>query len=76
MSSNPNFPFCKNKPPSCSSLAARSFRLHGRLSQLFGCFFVRDIFSGVHKQARSVPLEKLVRPLQRRVHHFDVVDGV
>ncbi|KAL1433567.1 hypothetical protein MTO96_012401 [Rhipicephalus appendiculatus] len=45
---------CKKKPLSSSSLLARSSKLHGRLGQLCGCFFVRGIFSGVQEQARRV----------------------
>ncbi|KAL1433568.1 hypothetical protein MTO96_012402 [Rhipicephalus appendiculatus] len=45
---------CKNKPLSCSSLLARTFKLHGLLDQLCGCFFVRGIFSGVQEQPRRV----------------------
>ncbi|XP_065305111.1 uncharacterized protein [Dermacentor albipictus] len=60
-STNPNRSMLirKHKPPSCSSLMARSFRLHARLCQLCGCFFVRDIFRGVHHQARMVRWKSL-----------------
>ncbi|KAL1433566.1 hypothetical protein MTO96_012400 [Rhipicephalus appendiculatus] len=54
MAANTSPSTCKNKPLSCSSLLARTFKLHGRLSQLCGCFFVRGIFSGGQEQPRRV----------------------
>ncbi|KAL1422205.1 hypothetical protein MTO96_022338 [Rhipicephalus appendiculatus] len=40
----------KHRPSSCASLMARSFRFHGRLCLLCGCFFIRNLFGRLDQQ--------------------------
>ncbi|KAL1444320.1 hypothetical protein MTO96_045582 [Rhipicephalus appendiculatus] len=40
----------KHRPSSCASLMARSFRFHGRLCLLCGCFFIRNLFGRPDQQ--------------------------